>query len=46
MKFYINGWEESHDYFMRIGRFGKDEIRRMIEGEVIEKDGNRFYINL
>jgi hypothetical protein len=45
MKFYINGWEESMEYFMRIGHFSAADIKRMaLDGSVVEKNGNRFYV--
>ena len=43
-RFYINGWEESESYFMRICEPTRDELDRMAEGEIIYKDGNRYYI--
>lgn len=44
MRFYINGWEEGYEYFCRIGRFTRDEWREIRNGEVVSKNGNRFYM--
>ena len=43
--YYINGWEESRKYFLSIlGSISASEFAKLENGEVLEKDGNRFYI--
>lgn len=44
MKYYINGWREGKNYFLRLGRFTEEEIDRMVNGEVITKGENEFSI--
>lgn len=43
MKFYINGWEYGRRYFMSFG-WTQREFDKMLDGDVIEKNGNEFYI--
>lgn len=43
MIFLINGFRESKGYFMSFG-FTQDEFERMLDGEVISRDGNKFSI--
>lgn len=41
--YYINGWEESRSFFMSFG-FTKDEIEKMMNGEVIKRYDNEFWM--
>lgn len=43
MRFYINGWEESRNYFLSFG-FTSEEKQRMINGETIHRGDNVFFI--
>lgn len=43
MKYCINGWEESRSYFKSFG-FSREEIERMENGDIIEREGNTFSI--
>ena len=45
MKYYINGWREGARYFKSFG-WSEDEIRRMMDGETIERNGNEFRIEV
>ena len=43
MKYYINGWQEKKNYFLSFG-FTSEELERMVNGEIITKDNNSFWI--
>lgn len=40
----VNCFEEGRDYFYHIGCFNKEQREALDRGEVVEKDGNRFWI--
>lgn len=42
MTYYINGWRESEKYFKSF--LTEDEYNRCINGEVIIKNGNEFFV--
>ena len=42
--YYVNGWRETRSYFMNLGNFSGNEVQRMIDGEIITKGENTFYI--
>ena len=44
MKYYINGWREGRSYFFSIGRFTDSEKESLMNGEIVVKNGNEFYI--
>lgn len=44
MTYYINGWREGKNYFIRSGRFTEEEIAEMINGKTIVKNGNEYRI--
>lgn len=44
-KYYINGWQESRGYFLSHG-FTTDEIDRMERGEILNRDGNEYRIDI
>ena len=43
-RYYINGWQESEEYFCERGRFTLDEKKRLKAGETIKKDGNTYAV--
>lgn len=43
-RYYINGWREGRNYFMRLGRFTDNEMEKLLSGEVVVKGSNEFYI--
>lgn len=43
IKYMINGWEYGRQYFMSFG-FSRSQIERMMDGEVITRGTNEFYI--
>lgn len=44
MKYYINGWQYGARYFWSVRRFTSEERDRLERGEMVEKDGNTFWI--
>lgn len=40
----VNGFEEGLGYFYNLGRFTKEEREKLDNGEVVEKNDNRFWI--
>lgn len=40
----INGWAEGINYFKSVGSFTTTEWNRLLNGEVVTKNGNDFYI--
>lgn len=45
-KYFINGWRYGEAYFRSIGHFTAAENELLLAGEVIEKDGNRFWVEV
>lgn len=43
-RYYINGWQESEEYFCECGRFTDHEKIRLKNGETVEKNGNSFCV--
>lgn len=43
-KYFINGWREGKNYFMRSGRFSEEELDKLSNGETITKNGNAYRI--
>ena len=43
MKYFINGWLYGRSYFMSFG-FSEYEMDRLMDGEVITREGNEFWI--
>ena len=43
MKYYINGWRYGRSYFLSFG-FTREEYDRMVNGEVIRRGANEFWI--
>lgn len=41
--YYINGWREGRRYFLSFG-FTREEIGRMLDGELITKGTNKFWM--
>lgn len=46
MRHYINGFTYGERYFKSVGHFTEKEWNRMIDGEVIVKNGNEFWIEV
>lgn len=44
MKYYINGWQESRSYFMSVGHFTTYEINALLNGDIVKKNGNEFWV--
>lgn len=44
-RYFINGWRESKNYFLRVGHFTHDELDRLDNGETIKKGGNDYRID-
>lgn len=44
MRYYINGWRESKNYFMELGRFTDEELKMLECGDIVIKGANEFYI--
>ena len=42
--FFINGWRESKSYFYGSGKFTRDEIDKLNNGEIVKKNGNEYRI--
>ena len=41
----LNGFAELREYFLKVlGKITEEELSVLKSGEVLEKDGNRFYI--
>ena len=43
-RYFINGWTYGKHYFFDIGGFTEDQVKRMMDGETISKNGNAFWI--
>lgn len=43
-KYFINGFAERRGYFLSVGSFTEEEKERLEKGEVVEKNGNSFWI--
>ncbi len=43
-RYYINGWTYGEYFFRSIGRFTAAEKELLLAGEVIEKNGDRFWV--
>lgn len=43
MTYFINGWRYGKSYFMSFG-FTAAEMDRMMDGEIITKEENQFWI--
>lgn len=43
-RFMINGWRESEARFLNLGRFTEEEMIKLMNGEVVHKGDNEFYI--
>lgn len=44
MTYYINGWREGRNYFMNSGRFTTYEMNALLNGEIVKKHGNEYWI--
>ena len=44
MKYYINGFREGEAYFTTLGKFSESEWKDLLDGKVIVKNNNEFYI--
>lgn len=43
--YYLNGFEERREYFLKVlGKITASEFEKLKNGEVLEKDGNKFYV--
>ena len=40
----VNGFDEHKEYFYRIGLFNERQREALDRGEVVEKNGDRFWI--
>lgn len=43
MKYFINGFRYGRSYFMSFG-FSENERERLMNGEIITRNGNEFWI--
>ena len=44
MRYYINGWNESKNYFFELGRFTEEEMKTLKSGDIVKKGANEFFI--
>lgn len=45
-RYFINGWEETREYFLRVGEFTRAECKKLAEGKIIIKDENTFFVEI